>query len=62
VRDGRRVWVLVKSSNFYGHLVEILSVGNDITQRKQAEEALQRSEAKFRNIFENSQVSSERAL
>jgi len=47
--------------NEHGHLVEILSVGNDITQRKQAEEALQRSEAKFRNIFENSQVSSERA-
>jgi len=42
--------------NEHGHLVEILSVGNDITQRKQAEEALQRSEAKFRNIFENSQV------
>jgi len=31
-------------------------VGNDTTQRRQAEEALQRSEAKFRNIFENSQV------
>jgi two-component system NarL family sensor kinase len=31
-------------------------VGNDTTQRRQAEEALQRSEAKFRTIFENSQV------
>ncbi|WP_235355393.1 AAA family ATPase [Aliterella atlantica] len=28
----------------------------EISDRKQAEEALQRSEAKFRNIFENSQV------
>jgi PAS domain S-box-containing protein len=42
--------------NDQGDVVEILSVGNDTTQRKQAEEALQRSEAKFRTIFENSQV------
>jgi PAS domain S-box-containing protein len=42
--------------NDQGEVVEILSVGNDTTQRKQAEEALQRSEAKFRTIFENSQV------
>ncbi|WGV25808.1 PAS domain S-box protein [Halotia branconii] len=58
-RDGRRVWVAWSNRailNEQGDLVEILSVGNDITQRKQAEEALQRSEAKFRNIFENSQV------
>jgi len=38
--------------NEQGEVVEILSVGNDTTQRRQAEEALQRSEAKFR-IFEN---------
>lgn len=58
-QDGRRVWVSWSNQailNEQGDLVEILSVGNDITQRKQAEEALQRSEAKFRNIFENSQV------
>jgi PAS domain S-box-containing protein len=58
-RDGRRVWVSWSNQailNEHGHLVEILSVGNDITQRKQAEKALQRSEAKFRNIFENSQI------
>ena len=34
----------------------VLWVCEDITQRKQVEEALQRSEAKFRAIFENSQV------
>jgi two-component system, NarL family, sensor kinase len=58
-RDGRRVWVAWSNQaifNEQGDLVEILSVGNDTTQRKQAEEALQRSEAKFRTIFENSQV------
>nr|WP_322711273.1 PAS domain S-box protein [Nostoc sp. ChiSLP03a]MDZ8212475.1 PAS domain S-box protein [Nostoc sp. ChiSLP03a] len=58
-RDGRRVWVAWSNRailNEQGDLVEILSVGHDITQRKQAEAALQRSETKFRNIFENSQV------
>lgn len=58
-RDGRRVWVAWSNQaifNEQGDLVEILSVGHDITQRRQAEEALQRSEAKFRAIFENSQV------
>jgi two-component system NarL family sensor kinase len=58
-RDGRRVWMVWSNQaifNDQGELVEILSVGNDTTQRRQAEEALQRSEAKFRNIFENSQV------
>ncbi|MEW6498569.1 MAG: PAS domain S-box protein, partial [Cyanobacteriota bacterium] len=58
-RDGRRVWMTWSNQaifNEQGDVVEILSVGNDTTQRRQAEEALQRSEAKFRNIFENSQV------
>ncbi|MEG4989832.1 PAS domain S-box protein [Microcoleus sp. BR0-C5] len=58
-RDGRRVWMAWSNQaifNEQGDVVEILSVGNDTTQRRQAEEALQRSEVKFRNIFENSQV------
>jgi PAS domain S-box-containing protein len=58
-RDGRRVWIAWSNQaifNEQGELVEILSVGNDTTQRRQAEEALQRSEAKFRAIFANSQV------
>ncbi len=58
-RDGRRVWMAWSNQaifNEQGEVVEILSVGNDTTQRRQAEEALQRSEAKFRAIFANSQV------
>lgn len=58
-RDGRRIWMVWSNQaifNDQGEVVEILSVGNDTTQRRQAEEALQRSEAKFRNIFANSQV------
>ncbi|PSB05889.1 histidine kinase [filamentous cyanobacterium CCP2] len=58
-RDGRRVWMVWSNQaifNEQGEVVEILSVGNDTTQRRQAEEALQRSEAKFRTIFENSQI------
>jgi PAS domain S-box-containing protein len=58
-RDGRRVWMEWSNQAIFnerGEVVEILSVGNDTTQRKQAEEALQRSETTFRNIFENSQV------
>jgi PAS domain S-box-containing protein len=57
--DGRRVWVAWSNQAILdeqGQVVEILSVGNDITQCKQAEDALQRSEAKFRTFFENSQV------
>ena len=58
-RDGRRVWMEWSNQAIFnerGEVVEILSVGNDTTQRKQAEDALQRSEATFRTIFENSQV------
>jgi two-component system, NarL family, sensor kinase len=58
-RDGRRVWMVWSNQAIFNEqreCIEILSVGNDTTQRRQAEEALQRSEAKFRTIFENSQV------
>jgi len=40
--------------NEQGEVVEILSVGNDTSAGKQKRHW--RSEAKFRNIFENSQV------
>ncbi|MBD2249470.1 PAS domain S-box protein, partial [Nostoc sp. FACHB-888] len=52
-RDGRRVWMSWSNQaifNEQGEVVEILSVGNDTTQRKQAEEALQASEAELRAL------------
>lgn len=42
-RDGERVWVAWTNKAIYddrGHIVEILCIGNDITARKQMEEAL----------------------
>ena len=53
-RDGRRVWVAWSNQaifNDQGEVVEILSVGNDTTQRRQAEVALQASEAELRSLF-----------
>lgn len=55
-KNGDRVWVAWANKpilDAQGYLVEILSVGTDATQRKQAEAALAESEAKFRNIVEN---------
>ena len=43
-KDGRRVWVTWSNKPIYndqGQLIEILSVGTDITDRKQAEKELQ---------------------
>jgi two-component system, NtrC family, sensor kinase len=56
-KSGRTVWVLLTATLIprADHLPSALSVGlvQDISQRKAAEEALQRSEALFRTIAEN---------
>jgi two-component system, sensor histidine kinase and response regulator len=56
---GDRVWIAWANKPILdgqGRLIEILSVGTDATERKRAEEALRRSELKYRYLFENSQV------
>jgi len=53
-RNGERVWISWSNRivpDARGQGVEILSVGTDITERKQAEEALRRSESTLRGIF-----------
>lgn len=58
LKDGSWQWQttnLAMSQDSNGNSL-IISVARVITERKQAEEALSRSEQKFRHIFENSQV------
>jgi len=55
-KDGTTLWVenqfsFIRDKN--GKPLSILGVGRDITERKRAEEALQKSEEKFRLITEN---------
>ncbi|MBI5602029.1 MAG: PAS domain S-box protein [Deltaproteobacteria bacterium] len=56
-KDGTSVWAEATSNamfNAAGELVGIQGISRDITERKRAEEALQRSEARFHTIFAQS--------
>jgi PAS domain S-box-containing protein len=52
--QGKKTWFSANVSALSANTV--LWVARDISDRKHTEEALQQSETKFRNIFENSQV------
>jgi PAS domain-containing protein len=56
-RDGQKVWIAWTNKGIQdeaGNISEILCVGNDISQRRQADKALQESEKKFRSVTEQS--------
>jgi len=56
-KDGTTVWTEVKFSSIRDEnqqLLNILGVTRDITDRKRTEEALQKSEANYKQLFDNS--------
>lgn len=57
-RDGRRVWIawtnrIVRDP--HGRVVELLSIGTDVTEHRRAEEKLRESEERFRELAETIQ-------
>jgi PAS domain S-box-containing protein len=55
-RNGDRVWIDWTNKivlNDQGELIEILSIGSDITERKELENSLQVSETRFRRLLDS---------
>jgi PAS domain-containing protein len=55
-RNGQHVWISWTNRitrDGHGKVIEILSVGTDITEQRRAHQALLRSEEQFRLIMEN---------
>ncbi len=55
-RNGERVWMAWTNKGIpddQGNVTEVLCIGNDVTQRKHAEEELRKSEEKYRTIVES---------
>ncbi|MBN2373146.1 PAS domain S-box protein [bacterium] len=55
-KDGRTIWInlnLTPRFDEKGGVIGFLGIGEDITERKRAEEALQESEEKWRSLVEN---------
>jgi PAS domain S-box-containing protein len=53
-RNGERVWIAWTNKpirNAQGQIVEVLCIGNDITERRRMEKALKESEEKFSKAF-----------
>ena len=56
-KDGSPLWTLVNSKSLFdkvGEFTGVLGMLTDITERKQAEEVLRASEARFRSVLDNS--------
>jgi len=57
--DGRVCWNRWTHTGFFderGAIVEYQSVGKDISERRDAEDALRESEEKYRNLYENADI------
>ena len=50
-KDGARVWVIISAAAYDDDRSQGVSFMLDISERKRAEEALQRSEKRYRNLF-----------